>query len=243
MVLSDFAMIAADTARSKAYIQAMIQGEKLPAMCIIYSENCKRMEERAEIYEEEHYSKKYFDVDCPIIFSLRKANIPYILVENKNINSEQMAGIIGKCREKYLIYSGYGGEILKKPLFQLDKKFIHIHAGILPEYRGSTTFYFSYLQEKQVGATAIFLNEKIDCGEIITQNTYELPQEMVDTDYIYEPYIRSRVLMDVLNKYVKEGELVASSQENERAEDYFIIHPVLKHVALLDMGFHEISGE
>ena len=125
----------------------------------------------------------------------------------------------------------------------MDKKFIHIHAGILPEYRGSTTFYFSYLQEKQVGATAIFLNEKIDCGEIITQNTYELPQEMVDTDYIYEPYIRSQVLMDVLNKYVKEGELVASSQENERAEDYFIIHPVLKHVALLDMGFHEISGE
>ena len=46
MVLSDFAMIAADTARSKAYIQAMIQGEKLPAMCIIYSGNCKRMEER-----------------------------------------------------------------------------------------------------------------------------------------------------------------------------------------------------
>jgi len=115
----------------------------------------------------------------------------------------------------------------------LDKKFIHIHAGILPEYRGSTTFYFSYLQEKQVWATAIFLNEKIDCGEIITQNTYELPQEMVDTDYIYEPYIRSRVLMKVINKYLEDNRLEGKNQEGEGAETYFIIHTVLKHLAML----------
>lgn len=239
MILDDFAMIAADTARSKAYIQAMIWEKKFPAVCIIYSEDCGEMRRKAEIYEEEKVSEKYFDVNCPIIFSLKKVGIPFLLVENKNINSEQMIEVIRTRREKYLIYSGYGGEILKKPLFQLQKKYIHVHAGMLPQYRGSTTFYYSYLQEKRVGATAIFLNEKIDCGEIITQRTFDLPQEMVNMDYIYEPYIRSRVLMDVLEQYIEQGGLTAVSQEKEKAEDYFIIHPVLKHIALLEMGFDE----
>lgn len=242
MILGDFAMIAANTARSKAYIQAMIQGEKLPAVCIIYSENCGEMKEKARIYKEKRVSARYFDVNYPIILSLEKAGIPYILVEERNINSEQMVEAISTRGEKYFIYSGYGGEILKKPLFQLEKKYIHIHAGMLPAYRGSTTFYYSYLQEKQVGATAIFLNEKIDCGKIITQRTFGLPKEIVNIDYIYEPYIRSQVLMDVLNQYIDQGELVADGQENEKAEDYFIIHPVLKHLALLEMGFSEKAG-
>lgn len=242
MILDNFAMIAADTARSKAYIQMMIQEKKFPAVCIIYSEDCGEMKGRAEKYVEEGALGKYFDLDCPIIFSLKKAGIPYILVESKNINSEQMIEVICARREKYLIYSGYGGEILKKPLFQLGKKYIHIHAGMLPEYRGSTTFYYSYLQEKQVGATAIFLDEKIDCGEIIAQKMFDLPQGLVNMDYIYEPYIRSRVLIDVLNQYIEQGELTAVSQENEKAEEYFIIHPVLKHLALLEMGFDENAG-
>lgn len=242
MILSDFAMIAADTARSKAYIQAMIQGEKLPAVCIIYAENCDEMREKAWIYKEKREAGQYFDVNCPIILSLEKASIPYMLVEKKNINSAQMLEAINTRREKYFIYSGYGGEILKKPLFQLEKKYIHIHAGMLPTYRGSTTFYYSYLQERQVGATAIFLNEKIDCGEIITQRTFGLPREIVNIDYIYEPYIRSQVLMDVLDQYIEQGELAADCQENEKAEDYFIIHPLLKHLALLEMGFSEKTG-
>ncbi len=243
MILSDFAMVAADTARSKAYIQAMIREEKYPALCIIYSEDCEGMGEQAKIYKHKEVQTDYFDVDCPIIFSLEKAGIPYVLVNSRNINSEQMTEVIRTSEEKYLIYSGYGGEILKKPLFQLGKKYIHIHAGILPKYRGSTTFYYSYLQEGKVGATAIFLNEKIDCGEIITQSVFEVPQKMVNADYIYEPYIRSQVLVNVLNKYIECGGFAPRSQENEKAEDYFIIHPVLKHLALLKMGYQENSGE
>jgi len=242
MILGNFAMIAADTARSKAYIQAMIWAKKHPAVCIIYSEECKEMEEKAGTYKAGEVPAQYFDINCPIIFSLEKAGIPYTLVESKDINSERVVDAIQSCKEKYFIYSGYGGEILKKPLFQLQKKYIHIHAGMLPAYRGSTTFYYSYLQEKRVGATAIFLNEKIDCGKIITQRMFELPQEKVDMDYIYEPYIRSQVLIDVLDQYIKQRELTADSQENDKAEDYFIIHPVLKHLALLEMGFGEKAG-
>ena len=144
-----------------------------------------------------------------------------------------MKNIIQSSQQKYFIYSGYGGYILKPHLFQLGKKFIHVHAGILPKYRGSTTIYYSYLQENIFGATAIFLSEGIDEGETIAYETFGIPREPVDMDYIYEPYMRSRVLMKVIDKYLSEGELVACEQNTEGAETYFIIHPVLKHIAML----------
>lgn len=214
MVLKDFALLAADTARTKAYLHAMIQENLLPGICIVYSEEA---------------------IDIPLLSFIQEADIPYILVENKDINSEQMKNIIQNLQQKYLIYSGYGGYILGPQMFQLGKRYIHVHAGILPEYRGSTTVYYSFLQEKILGATAIFLSEGIDEGEIITCDTFEVPKEPVDIDYIYEPYIRSRVLIKAIKEYLSTGEFIGCKQSKKGAETYFIIHPVLKHIAMIGM--------
>lgn len=169
----------------------------------------------------------------PVLSFIGEMNISCILVENKDINSEQMKDILQNLQQKYFIYSGYGGYILKQHLFCMGKKIIHVHAGILPKYRGSTTVYYSFLQEKIFGATAIFLKEGIDEGEIIVSETFGVPDKFVDIDYIYEPYMRSQVLMKVLERYLSVGELTAREQSMEDAETYFIIHPVLKHIAML----------
>ena len=138
-------------------------------------------------------------IDVPILYSLKKAQIKYMLVNNKDINSDEMKNIIKGLSQKYFIYSGYGGYILKPHLFQLGKKFIHVHAGLLPEYRGSTTAYYSYLKNDCFGATAIFLSEGIDEGKVITKEIFDLPKERVDIDYIYEPYTRAQVLIKAIN--------------------------------------------
>lgn len=233
MILEEFALLASDTARTKAYLQAMIREEKLPGICVVFSDNITGMKEEAEKYQGNNESEKYFDRDIPILFSLNEANIPYILIENKDINSEQMKDALSGLPQKYIIYSGYGGYILKAHLFHINKKFIHIHAGLLPQYRGSTTAYYSFLQDKEFGATAIFLNEGIDEGEIIVQDTFSVPEESVNIDYIYEPYTRSKVLIKALNQYLEQGALVSCKQNQDGAETYFIIHPVLKHLAIM----------
>lgn len=233
MILKEFALLASDTARTKAYLQRMIYESKLPEACIVYSDNLQKMEDEAWQYQEGHADNEYFDIEEPIIFSLRKAGIPYVKVDDKDINSNQMAEAIREISPKYLIYSGYGGYILQSHLFQLGKKFIHVHAGILPQYRGSTTFYYSLLQEHRVGATAIFLNEGIDEGEIIIQNTFDVPSEVPDIDYVYEPFIRSKVLIEAIDQYIQNGILLGKPQKQDGEETYFIIHPVLKHLALL----------
>lgn len=233
MILEEFALLASDTARTKAYLQAMICEEKVPGLCVVYSDDISKMQREAMDYRQETAGSKYFDRNIPILFSLNKAGVSYILVENKDINSDQLKAVIQGLEQKYIIYSGYGGYILKPHLFQLGKKWIHVHAGILPRYRGSTTAYYSFLQERVMGATAIFLNEGIDEGEIITQKVFDVPEESVNIDYIYEPYIRSQVLIKAINQYLEKGMFLSEKQMQDGAETYFIIHPVLKHLALL----------
>lgn len=233
MVLGDFAMLAADTARTKAYLHAMIQENILPGMCVVYSDSISKMQDDARKYGNARNTNQYFDISTPVLSFLEEAGIPYEFVENKDINSEQMECAIQNLQQKYMIYSGYGGYILKPHLFRLGKRYIHVHAGILPKYRGSTTAYYSFLQEKIFGATAIFLSEGIDEGEIIAYDTFEVPKEPVDIDYIYEPYMRARVLIKVMKKYFSDGEFISYRQSTEGAETYFIIHPVLKHIAML----------
>lgn len=232
MILKNFALLAADTARTKAYLHAMIQEDILPEMCIVYSDNISKMQKDAEQYKN-RCNNEYFDINMPVLSFVQEAGISCVLVENKDINSEQLKKAIENLQQKYLIYSGYGGYILKSHLFQLGKRYIHVHAGILPKYRGSTTVYYSFLQEKVFGATAIFLSEGIDEGEIIAWDTFRVPEEPVDIDYIYEPYMRSRVLIKAMQKYISDGGITACEQSTEGAETYFIIHPVLKHIAIL----------
>lgn len=241
MILEEFALLASDTARTKAYLQAMVREDKLPGICIVYSDNISKMQSEADLYKEKEHDEKYFDVDMPILYSIYNACIPYLLVENKDINSDQMADTLMGLRQKYLIYSGYGGYILKQHLFRMNKKYVHVHAGILPQYRGSTTVYYSFLQEKVFGATAIFLSEGIDEGEIIAQQTFEIPKEPVNIDYIYEPYMRSQVLIKVLEQYLRDKQLISRKQIQDGAETYFIIHPVLKHLAMLNI--EKIQGQ
>lgn len=243
MILNDFALLASNTARSKAYLQAMIQENRLPSMCIVYLDNILKLRKEAEQYKGKSGSEEYFDNNKPLLSFLIESAIQYILIEDKDINSKQMEEVLKGIQQKYIIYSGYGGYILKQHLFGLGKKFIHIHAGILPQYRGSTTIYYSYLQEKFFGATAIFMNEKIDEGEIIVQDIFGLPGQLVDLDYIYEPYLRSQVLIKAINKYISEGGFETNRQNDDNAETYFIIHPVLKHIALLGIEKEQTSGK
>lgn len=233
MIVSNLALLASNTTRTKAYIQTMIKANLIPEMCVVYAEDIEFLRQEALKYEKRMGNVAYFDHEEPLLWTLENHGIAYQTLSCKDINAEEMLQCIRELPQKYLIYSGYGGYILKKHLFELGKKYIHVHAGILPQYRGSTTIYYSYLEQKQFGATAIFLSEGIDEGEILYQKTFDIAVDDVNIDYIYEPYLRAQVLLEVVQKLVNEGQIETMEQSEQNAETYFIIHPVLKHLVLL----------
>lgn len=235
MFLKNVAMLASDTARTRAYLQIMGKKNIFPELCIVYTDDLYKLENDVSAYEEYDSVCDYFEKDEPILYTIRKYEIPYQLVEEKDINTELMHDVIALCSAKYIIYSGYGGYILKPQLFQMGKRYIHVHAGILPQYRGSTTVYYSILQENMLGASAIFLTPELDEGDVIYSQRFSLPNSSTDVDYIYEPYIRSVVLLKALQKRFIDRDESVISQTEDGAETYFIIHPVLKHLALLHL--------
>ena len=230
MLVRGVAMLAADTVRSKIYLQIMQKAGLQLEKCIVFG---KPLSSGGGQFKKTGEKECGIDLSESLETILEDAGIDYEEISEKDINSFSMSECISNIKQKYIIYSGYGGAILKPHLFRLGKKFIHVHAGILPQYRGSTTGYYSILRESAVGATAIFLNEGIDQGEVLYQETFPLPSFSVDIDYVYEPWARAQVLVRTLQQYLdRECKFSPSAQSNDDAETYYIIHPVLKHLAL-----------
>ena len=234
-MLENVACVLAISIRSLVYLQALQNEELIPQICFILSED------KAELYDKFHINiiqKQYSfaDLSTTIGDMLNTLHIPFEIMGTRDINSEEVLERMKQIPQEYIIYSGYGGCILKRQLFEIGKRWIHVHAGRLPMYRGSTTAYYSILNEKKISATAIFMNAEIDKGNIIFSDDFDIPDEGVDIDYLYEPYVRSKVLVQALKQYEKNGAFEEYEQEIDKAETYFIIHPVLKHIALMGLG-------
>lgn len=239
--MQDVLLLCGDTTRTKAYLQAMEKAGYLPGRCLIMTEDYTSLEAEADARMGIRDNEPYFDAAAPLLRMLREADISYDFLPVRDVNSAIVAEVLRATYEPYVIYSGYGGYILKPHLFQLGKRFLHVHAGLLPHYRGSTTAYYSILKEGFIGASAIFLEEKLDAGCILYAEQFPLPPANVDIDYIYEPYVRSQVLVQVLKQYAERGSFAAHAQPQAKAETYYIIHPVLKHLAMLKVAMRGVS--
>lgn len=237
MLLSDIACVLALTARSQAYVQALARHDIELGRYLILSDGRPPAVPPENL--KELGSGRYFDIDESVFSTLDSRKIGYEVIPSRDINGAEVQEALQKIPQRYILYSGYGGALLKPHLFQLGKKWLHIHAGMLPQYRGSTTAYYSLLDRGSLGATAIFLNEKIDEGTVIASAAFPPPERGELIDYIYDPYIRSCVLINALQTYAEEGAFPEREQEVCGAETYYIIHPVLKHIAILGLDADE----
>lgn len=93
--------------------------------------------------------------------------------------------------------------------------------------------YYSLLAEQQMAATALFLNLKIDEGEIIREKPYQAPDDRVSIDQDFDPWMRADLLKDVLVDFALTGGFETNSQTHDESGAYYIIHPVLKHLAII----------
>ena len=138
------------------------------------------------------------------------------------------------AKPSLIIYSGVGGEIVKTPVLSLKIPLLHAHAGLLPDYPGSTTGYYSLLERADCGVSLILLSSGIDTGDIVAQKVYPAPPPGLDIDNLYDASIRADLLMEGLTHWAQNGGFKNKvSQRSNARKPYFVIHPVLKHIAIL----------
>ena len=71
------------------------------------------------------------------------------------------------------------------------------------------------------------MNREIDGGDILFMKSFQIPKFSVDFDMVLDPIIRTESLLEWL------GSGVDSILPNGNGDTYYIIHPVLKHLARL----------
>ncbi|MDA8817708.1 formyltransferase family protein [Planktomarina sp.] len=223
MTLNNIAMVAADTTRTKLYLTELIKNNLLPSyILLLLTSNGKMLP-----------GQKDLDTKNELISCIVNAGIKYDIASNNDINSDGVIKKIESRSEEVFIFSGYGGVLLNSKILGTNKKFLHIHGGYLPKYKGSTTNYYSLIEDNEMGASAIFLTKKIDCGPILLRKKFPAPKDRSMLDHVTDSAVRATVLIQCLQNYISSGTWDFEVDDNDGGETFYIIHPVLKHLSIM----------
>jgi methionyl-tRNA formyltransferase len=234
-LLPGVVLLAAQTARSQAYIQTLVAAGLLPervvAMGPVEAPVSRPMPRR------DTWSGILLpDLDEPIASTCERAGVAVQHVPDSDVNGAAMHEAISAMSPDIVIFSGVGGQIVAAQTLRLGPRFLHMHAGWLPQYRGSTTMYYALLEGEQPAVSAIILEQEIDTGPVLARKHYPRPPGHMDLDRVYDAAIRADLLARVLGDYAQSGVLAPAAVSGQpRFAPYYVIHPVLKHLSRLSL--------
>lgn len=233
-VLKRVVLLAARTSRSNSYIQAMANARFKLQKVIIFGDNTQPRPGQLEQAPEPTNLDGLFtpDLSLPLHSGCIQISNDVEELPCRSVNDPRLFGILQDLAPDLVIYSGYGGEIVSPELCKAFR-LLHMHSGFLPQFRGSTTLYYSWLLTGSCGVSGILMAPEIDAGPVVARKYYSSPPPGSDVDHLYDGAIRSDLLIDVLKYYSKVFELSTPKiQSNEEERTYYVIHPVLKNIAL-----------
>lgn len=158
----------------RKYLGSMGSIHVLQSFCESEDANLKSQVEKQEtnalrskhLLMREQTEKDFFQLYCqqvpdasrPVFLKRGDINLPAYVEQIKGLNPD--------------IIIAYGCSIIKPPLIEaFGKRFINVHLGLSPYYRGSGTNYWPFVNNEieYVGVTFMHIDTGIDTGEIIHQ--------------------------------------------------------------------------
>lgn len=140
---------------------------------------------------------------------MQDASIP--IYQPENIKTAY--ALIKKINPDLIITAAYG-QILPKEIVDYPAYgAVNIHASLLPKYKGASPIRQVILNnEKETGLTAIFMNEKIDEGDILYQQKVKIDEEETFSS-LYQK------LLDIIPEFTcKTLELIKSNEKGRPQE-------------------------
>ncbi|TDL79403.1 hypothetical protein E2L08_10295 [Palleronia sediminis] len=237
--LPGISLICADTTRSRAYLQALARHGLRPAHVLAMRRpggdlpgQSRAPLPAAPARPDPLWQAAAFDPNSALEDDLRVLGAPVTTIDSADINAPDTVAAIAALPGDTAIFSGYGGQILRRDALGAGKAMLHVHGGWLPAFRGSTTNWFSLLAEGTLGASAIFLTAEIDAGPILLRRRFPAPFDRTVIDHLHDGAARAAVLVETLSAYLERGAWPrVDPAPGERAETFYVAHPVLKHLA------------
>jgi methionyl-tRNA formyltransferase len=231
--MSLYSIILLNNNRSKAYLQTLCAHGFKPQDAVVFSDGNPVMATKQTQICRLNGFRAFFDMQESIYQMLDKEEIQYTIVNDMNPNSKISEKAIASLSANYVLYSGPAGVILKPNIINLGKRIIHAHPGILPQFRGSTTIYYSLLIKGKAGCSVILLDEGIDSGFLLFSKEYQLETGFLDYDTIVDPLVRAETLLEMFEYAQGNISILDTNMQNGKPNTFFIIHPLLKHLAML----------
>jgi len=206
-----FSAVLSSNLRSFIYIKELVDKSLYPSS-IIFLINKKNKFLNNKIF------KVINKIDNISIYKYEKNTIDDPLVVSKILN----------LKEKVVIYSGYGGKIIKSKKLLNNKLFLHSHPGKLPSFKGSTTIYYSILKLRKIYCTTFIMNSSIDEGRILLVKEYALPKDFKELD-AFDNYMRIQNIIIVLKSFAKFMK-IKQKKYLRFYPHYYIAHPILRYL-------------
>ena len=138
-------ILASQSNRARLYLQRMAQRDMLPSVAVFLEdpesrtvENVAKERTPARLRTVEADGETY-DLECDVADWLETHGVPVQRIEARDPNHAAVVAAVEQATAEVMIYAGPVAYILREPMLSLVKRFLQVHPGIVPNYRGSTT--------------------------------------------------------------------------------------------------------
>ncbi|MCR5097219.1 MAG: methionyl-tRNA formyltransferase [Erysipelotrichaceae bacterium] len=138
--------------------------------------------------------------------------------------------------EPDLIITSAYGQIIPKELLEYPKyKCINTHGSLLPLYRGGAPIQRAIINgDKQTGITIMYMNEKMDEGDVLYQKAIDIDIHDTASDMFNK---LSVLALSMLREFLPElfaGKVNPVKQDNDKASYAYNLEKELEHIAFND---------
>lgn len=169
-------------------------------------------------------------IACPVKEYAIEKNIKVFQPE-KIVNNKEFKTEIKNLDVDLFVVVSYG-KILPKSFLEIPKKgAINVHPSLLPKYRGSAPIQWAILNgDEKTGVTIMYMNEKMDAGDIILQKEVKIDENETTGDLWNRlSTIGAEMLIDSIKSI--ENETVTRKAQPEE----FTLAPMIeKNMAKID---------
>lgn len=232
--LLPLAVACLDSPRTRAYLHAFARRGLAPARAVLLAGGGLPpglVEESAR----HNYAEDYFDPTLAPEAMLARAGTRILRSSSPDINHPETVAALQDLDCPQILFTG-GGIVAGDTLRAIRGRLVHIHPGALPDFRGSTCFYYSLLENGSLGASAFFMEEKIDAGALILVRRYlpnirVTPDQALFMDHVLDPWLRSLLLGELLDLLRQGRPWPERPQPPARRQACFVAHPVIRSLA------------
>ena len=137
------------------------------------------------------------------------------ILQPTNLKSEEFLETLRSLNANLQIVVAF--RMLPKVVWQMPEYgTFNLHASLLPNYRGAAPIHWAIINgETQTGVSTFFIDEKIDTGDMILQETQDiLPDETVGSLHDKLMYLGSDLVVKTVN-LIAQGDVVTIPQAED----------------------------